>query len=267
MIQRLKWVAALVIAVVLLAGCNLAAKVVVQPNGSGFYSVIMSVPNAASNPGGARLAAVRSGAAKSKVPLTVTSYSANGSSGAKLTFHFLSLADLNAESHRLAANGGGGIGVTVGRDTHGWNFSASTANSLITPPSSSGPGNSSLAKTLNSQINLALVVQLPGAPAENNARAVTHTATTSTFSWTLSAAQSGTGLQASTTYVGNQANVSLATALTPVHAAPVSSRGSGGLSGGTIGLIAGGVVVILAGAALVVVLRKRRQAVPAIEPG
>ncbi|HWD55856.1 MAG TPA: hypothetical protein VG346_12075 [Acidimicrobiales bacterium] len=261
MLRRLKWVAALLAGVVVLAGCNLAAKVVVQPNGSGFYSVIMAVPNAPSNPGRALLAAVRSGAARSKVPLTVTAYSANGSSGAKLTFHFLSLADLNAESHRLAASGSGGIGVTVDRDNHGWNFSASTANSLITPAASSGPGNSSLAKTLNSQINLALIVQLPGAPAENDARAVTHTATTSTFTWTLSSAQTGTGLQASTTYVGNQANVKLATAVTPV-ASGTSATVSSGLSGGTIALIAGAAVIVLGGGALAIVLRRRRH--PAI---
>jgi hypothetical protein len=267
--KRLKWVGALLVALVLLTGCNLAAKVVVQPDGSGSYSVIMTVPNAASSPGQAIVSALRKGAAKSKIPLSVAAYSGNGSSGAKLTFHFLSLADLDAESHRLAASGQGGIGVTVDRDAHGWNFTGSTANSLITPAASSGAGNSAFAKTINSQITIALVVQLPGAPAENNAKNVTHSATTSTFTWSLSSTQSGTDLQASTTYVGNQANVKLATALTHVASAS-SSTGSGGSgwSAGMVALVAGGAVIVLAAGAYLVVRRRRAGAIgePAAAP-
>jgi hypothetical protein len=221
----------------------------------------MTVPNAASNPGQVLLTAIRKGAAKSNVPLSVSAYSSNGSSGAMMTFHFLSLADLNAESHRLAAGGRGGIGVTVDRDANGWNFSASTAHSLITPSGTSGAGNSSFAKTINSVINIALVVRLPGAPAKNNANAVTHTATSSTFTWNLSSTSAGTVVQASTTYVGNQANVKLATAVTPVASASHSS-GSSGWSGGTIALVAGGAVLVLGAAALgiVMVSRRRREA-------
>ncbi len=265
MAGRLKWVAALLAALVLLAGCNLAAKVVVQPDGSGSYSVIMTVPNAPSNPGGALFTAVRKGAATSNVPLTVTAYSANGSSGAKMTFHFLSLADLTAESHRLAASGQGGIGVTVDRDAHGWNFSASTASSLIKPPGSSGPASNALGSVLNAQITIALVVQLPGAPAENNAKSVTHTATTSTFTWALSSSQTGTGLQASTTYVGNQANVKLATGLTHVASASkaTASSGGSGWSAGMIALVAGGAVIVLGAGAYLVVRRRRTVAAAA----
>ena len=268
MSRRLKWAVALVGALVLLSGCNLAAKVVVQPDGSGSYSVIMTVPNAPSDPGQAIVAAVRKGAAKSKIPLTVASYSANGSSGAKLTFHFLSLADLNAESQRLAASGEGGIGVTVDRDAHGWNFTASTANSLITPTASSGAGNSAFAKTINSQITVALVVQLPGAPAENNAKSVTHSATASTFTWSLSSTQTGTDLQASTTYVGNQGNVQLATALTHVASASTStgSSAASGWSAGMIALVAGGAVIVLGAGAYLVVRRRRTVAAPAPAP-
>jgi hypothetical protein len=264
---RLKWVAALLGLLVLLAGCNLAAKVVVQPDGSGYYSVIMTVPNAPSNPGRALLTAVRRGAATSNVPLTVTAYSADNSSGAKMTFHFLSLADLNAESHRLAAHGQGGIGVTVDRDSHGWNFSASTANSLIKPAGSSGPASNALGSALNAQISIGLIVQLPGAPAENNAKTVTHTATASTFTWTLLSTQTGTGLQASTTFVGNQANVKLATGLTSVASASKptgssSSSGSSGWSAGMVALVAAGAVIVL-GAGTYLVLRRRRPTVAA----
>lgn len=268
MSRRLKWAVGLLAALVLLSGCNLAAKVVVQPDGSGSYSVIMTVPNAASNPGQALLTAVRRGATKSNVPLTVAAYSANGSSGAKLTFHFLSLADLNAESHRLAASGQGGIGVTVDRDARGWNFTASTANSLITPTAPSGAGNSAFAKTINSQISIALVVQLPGAPAENNAKSVTHSSTASTFTWSLSSTQTGADLQASTIYVGNQANVKLASALTPVASASKSTGSSGGSgwSAGMIALVAGGAVIVLGAGAYLVVRRRRTVPEAALAP-
>src|SRR5580700_10590733 len=138
MVRRLLYAVVGLAVLVLLAGCNLAAKVVVQPDGSGSYSVIMSVPNAPSNPGQALYSAVQRGATGSDFPLTVTRYSSGGGSGAMLTFHFQSLADLNAESHRLAAAGKGGIGVTVYRDANGWHFSASTALSLITAPALNG---------------------------------------------------------------------------------------------------------------------------------
>ena len=81
------------------------------------------------------------------------------------------------------------------------------------------------------------------------------------ITWTLSSTQSGTGLQASTTYVGNRANVNLATTLTPVASGSGStgSSGSSGPSGGTIALIAGGAVIVLGGAALAIVLVRRRH--------
>ncbi len=265
MTGRLKWMAAALVALVLLAGCNLAAKVVVQPDGSGYYSVIMTVPNAPSHPGQALYAAVRKGANQSNVPLTVAPYTAGTNSGAKMTFHFLSLSDLNAESHRLASAGKGAIGVTISRDAHGWNFSASTARSLITPPGSNGaPGSNGLGAVLNSVISIDLIVQLPGSPGENNATSHTRTATTTTFTWVLSSAQSSAAPQASTTYVGNQANVKLATAMTPV-ASGTTSTGSSGTSGGTIALIAGAAVIVLGGAAVAIVLLRRRHATSASE--
>ena len=90
----------------------------------------------------------------------------------------------------VVVSGKGAIGVTINRDSHGWNFSASTARSLITPPGTNGvPGSTGLAAVLNSVISIDLVVQLPGAPGENNATSHTHTATSTTFTWVLSSAQ------------------------------------------------------------------------------
>lgn len=264
---RIKLAAAAVLALVLLAGCNLGAKVVVQPDGSGSYTVVMSVPNAASNPGHSLYTALNSAAATSNVPLTVHPYSSGGTSGASLTYHFLSLADLNAESQRLAASGKGGIGVTVSRDSTGWHFSASTANSLIKPSAAAGSQGSSpaLRSLANQVINIYLIVQLPGAPAENNAKTVTHTATSSTFNWVMSSAQTGTVVQASTTFVGNQANVKLASALTSV-ASSTHSGGSSSLSGSSIGLIAAGAVVVALGAGALIVTRRRRAVPPVEDP-
>ena len=262
--DRLLLAAAALVALVVLAGCNLGATVVVQPDGSGYYTVVMSVPNSPSHAGRALYTALNSAAAKSNVPLTVHPYSTAGSSGATMTYHFLSLADLNAESQRLAASGKGGIGVNVTRDSDGWHFSASTANSLITPSGSSGnSGSPALRGLVNQVITINLMAQLPGAPAENNAKSVTHTATTSTFTWLLSSNQTGTDMQASTTYVGNQANVKLATALTPVASASTTSSGGSGLSGGMVALIAFGAVVVLGAGAYVIV--RRRRAVPDLE--
>lgn len=263
--RRIGLVAAALVALIVLAGCNLGAKVVVEPDGSGYYTVVMTVPDAPSHPGRAIYAALSGAAAQSNVPLTVQPYNAAGNTGATLTYHFLSLADLDAESHRLAASGKGGIGVTVTRDASGWHFSGSTAGSLIDAPgSTSSSGSPALRNIVNQAINIDLIVQLPGVPAENNAKSVTHTATTSTFSWVLASSQLGSGLQASTTFVGNQANVKLAGALTPVL---ISGRsgGSSGLSAGTIALIAVGGAVIVFGVAAAVVLARRRKAVPAVE--
>jgi hypothetical protein len=118
---------------------------------------------------------------------------------------------------------------------------------------------------INSVFSLALIVQLPGAPAANNAKNVTHSSTTSTFTWSLSSA-TATTLQASTTYVGNQANVKLANALTPVASASTSSSsgsGGSGWSGGMIALVAGGAVIVLGAGALFIV--RRRQAGVALQ--
>lgn len=261
---RIKLVAATIVALVVLAGCNLGAKVVVEPDGSGYYTVVMTVPDASSNPGRAIYAALNSAAAQSKVPLTVHPYSSGGNSGASMTYHFLSLADLNAESNRLATSGKGGIGVTVTRDSTGWNFSASTANSLIKPSgSTSAAGSPALRGLVNQAINIDLTVQLPGVPGENNAKTVTHTATSSTFVWSLASSQVGTDLQASTTYVGKQADVKLASALTPVRSG--GGSGGSGTSAGTIALVATGAAVVLLGAGALVVVFRRRHAVPAVE--
>lgn len=258
-------------ALLLLTGCNLAAKVVVQPDGSGSYSVIMSLPKSAgSDPGQTLYRAAQRGATQSDIPLTVAPYSAPGASGVMLTFHFKSLNDLNAESHRLAASGKGAIGVTVERDASGWHFSASTAGSMIMPSDESGangsggvtggPINSS---QLGSLISVDLVVTLPGAPAENNAKTVAHTDTASTFTWVLSSVQPSV-VRASTTYVGNQANVKLATALTP--AVGRSSSGGAGVSGTTVALLAVGSVLVVAAAGTALVLARRRKGSPPSEP-
>lgn len=266
MIRRVALTIAALGTLVVLAGCNLGATVVVHPDGSGSYTVVMSVPDAPSNPGRAIYTALQRASTQADIPLTVTRYSSAGSSGAAMTFHFLSLADLNAETHRLAASGKGGIAVTVNRDATGWHFSASTSNSLITSAGANGaPGSPALGNLVNQVINIDLIAQLPGAPAENNAKSVTHTATSSTFTWVLSSSQTGTGMQASTTYVGNQANVKLATALTPVASASHSGGGSSSAwSGGMIALVAGGAVIVLGAAALgIVLLSRRRHASPA----
>ena len=101
---------------VVLTGCNIASKVVVNPNGSGTYSVILTVPSGKA--AGAVLSALQNAATKSRVPLQVTPVSLGGESGAKATFTFQSLRDLNAES-AVVASSGDGLGVTIHRDSDG----------------------------------------------------------------------------------------------------------------------------------------------------
>lgn len=266
MIRRIASIAVALAVLLVLTGCNLAAKVIVQPDGSGYYTVIMTVPKAASDPGLAVYRALQQGAAKSNVPLTVTRYTAGNDSGAAMSFHFLSLADLNAESHRLAAAHAGGIGVTIKRNGSGWHFTASVSQSIISaPPSGSGyTGGIIDASQLNSLVSIDLIVQLPGAPGENNAKSVTHSASSSTFTWSLSTTQAGTVVQASTTYVGNQSHVKLATAFTPV-ATSGGGSGSSGWSAGTMALVAAGGAVVVLGAGALVVVTRRRRAVPTAE--
>jgi hypothetical protein len=251
--RRVTLALAAVAAVLVLTGCNLAAKVTVQPDGSGSYSIVMAVPDSSSNSGQALYGVLQKAAATSDFPLTVSRYSANGASGAAMSFHFHSLKDLNAESQRLAASGKGGIGVTVDRDGSGWHFSASTAHGLVNPDGASSIGISSI-------ISVDLIVRLPGAPGQNNAKTVTHTASMSTFTWDLTSAQTATTVQAATTYVGNQANVRLATAVTPVHHGAALSNVSTGLSvGAIIGIVVG--VVAIFGTLVAFVLRRRRKTV------
>jgi hypothetical protein len=267
--RRLKLAAAGLIMLVGLAGCTIASKVVVRPNGSGTYSVVMSVPNGSGNPGAALYGALQKAAANSNVPLQVTKYAAGGESGGEATFAFKSLADLDAESARLASSAGG-LGVIIHRDGAGWHFSASSAQGLIAPPGASSKGVTGGpidGSALAAIARISVLVQMPGAPGENNATAVTHTATATTFTWALSTARTASGLQASTTFVGNQGSVKLTDGITAVSAhstdGPIS--GGGGLSTLDMGLIGGGVVVLL-GAGAFVTTRRRSTALSSSNP-
>jgi hypothetical protein len=267
MSRRRKLAAAGVAVLILMTGCNLASRVVVEPDGSGTYSVILTVPDAPSNPGHALYESVLKGSAKSDVPLKVIPYSTAGNSGAMTTFHFLSLADLNAESQRLASSGGGGIGVDINRDATGWHFSASSAQTLLAPPAggtaagaTGSPGGPISASALNSLLSISVVVQLPGAPSQNNAKNVTHSPSTSTFTWTLAPGQVSTTLQAATTFVGNQGNVKLSSAMTAAHAhaATAAVPPTHGSSHSELYGITAAALVLLAAGALVLSRRSVR---------
>jgi hypothetical protein len=252
-------VAALVLLVVL-TGCNIASKVVVNPDGSGTYSVILTVPSGKA--AGAVLSALQNAATKSRVPLQVTPVSLGGESGAKATFTFQSLRDLDAES-AVVASSGDGLGVAIHRDGTGWHFSAASATGLTSSSNGAVQGSTGgpiSGAALASVATIAVMVQLPGTPAENNATRVTHSSTTTTFSWNLQVGRTNAGLQASTSFVGNQANVRLGSALTPIApAGPSASGGGSGMHGGTIALIVGGAIVVLLALGAAVVVTRRRQ--------
>jgi hypothetical protein len=261
MIRRVAVGALGVVLVALLAACNLTSRVVVRPDGSGTYSVNLTVPNGKTNAGASLYKAVHTATSHSNVPLQVAPYTAGDEGGAQLTFAFRSLADLEAESARLAKLGGGLGGITVSRDQSGWHFATNLAQSLVAPPGqgANGPtGGVINPSAFSSLIHLSVIVELPGAPAENNATAVTHSATTSTFNWVMTVGKPAPPLQAGTTFVGDQVSVRLASALTPVSGGS-SSSGSGGVSGLAIaGLGAGAVVLVSAGT---FGIRRRRRRV------
>jgi hypothetical protein len=249
--------AALVVLLVL-TGCNIASKVVVNPNGSGTYSVILTVPKGKA--AGAVLGALQKAAAKSRVPLNVTPVSLGGEAGAKATFTFQSLRDLDAES-AVVASSGDGLGVNIHRDTGGWHFTAASANGLTSPPGGSAQvstGGPISGDALASIATISVIVQLPGTPAQNNATSVAHSSTTSTFTWNLQIGRANAGLQASTTFVGNQANVRLSSALTPIAPAGSGTSSGSGMSGTTIALIAGGAIVVVLGVGALVLSRRRK---------
>jgi hypothetical protein len=248
---------ALVVAVVL-TGCNIASKVVVHPDGSGTYSVTLTVPNGSGNPGQALLTAMQSAATKNRVPLHVSPVSGGGESGAKATFTFQSLSDLNSESAVLASSGG--LGVVITRDAKGWHFTTASASGLIRPPGGTSPQNTGgpiSGEAIAAIANISINVQLPGLPGVNNASRVDHSASSSTFTWALAPGKTNTGLQASTNFVGNQASVKLASGMTPIAPRTPAAVSAAGVSGSAMALIIGGAVVAMALVALVVSRRRR----------
>jgi hypothetical protein len=253
--RRLTRAAVGLVAVLVLAGCNLASHIVVRPDGSGTYSVVVTVEDGTGDAGQALYASVKASAAKSKVPLPVERYSAGKESGAKISYAFRSLADLKAEAARLAAVGSGLGGVDITRDGTGWHFSASSAEGLVRPPGSAAgsPGGIIDPSQLGGLITLSVIVELPGSPAESNATAVTHGTTTSTFTWALPVGREATPLEASTAFVGRQASVQLATDLTPV----ATSSGHSGLGGRGVALILVAAAVVAAGVGLLIDRRGR----------
>ena len=249
-------------AVLLLSACNIITRVVVHPDGSGTYSLVLTAPVGATgdDPGPAILTQLRKAAAASNVPLHVQAYRANGESGARAYFDFRSLPDLKAESADLAAAGTGLNAVIVDRTGTGWHFASATVPGLAVPPMAQGaPGGPITATPLTGIVHVSIVVELPGAPGVNNATAVTRNATTSTFNWVVNVGQPAAGLQASTTFVGNQATVALASKLTTLGAPPAH-----GTSHVLPVLLIAGAAALLAGAAFL--LLRRRRAGAAADP-
>jgi hypothetical protein len=93
---------------------------------------------------------------------------------------------------------------------------------------------------------------------------VTAAATTTRFAWNLAAGRTATDLSATTTFVGNQRSVALATTLTTLKSstaaspAPVSASGKHDDGVSRIGLSVAVVAVLLAGVGGLMLLRRRR---------
>ena len=257
-----------IVAVLALCACNAGSQIVVQPDGSGTFSTVLTVEGTA---GDALYQSVQKAESSSTVPLTVTRYTSGAESGAKISAPFRSLNDLTAIGKNLGSSAGL-AGVAVAKAKSGWTFVAHSTDGLVRP---SGAATGSTGGVIDGAqlagvVHMSVSVALPGAPGKTNADTVTHTATTTTFVWKLAAGRTAEDLAAATTFVGNQKSVALSTALTslkssaaagatpaagPVSAAAASGSGHGMIAGAGIGVA----VLIIAGAIILLLVRSRRS--------
>ena len=223
------------IAVLVMTGCEVSSTIVVEEDGSGSYAMTLLMKDGKDEAGKKLFDAVKAAAAKSEMPLPVERVTRGDMSGAKVAFEFRSLADLEAETKRLAESGAGLGGVEIERGSTGWRFGASTDGGFVRDPSSAqsgAPGGAIDPAQLGELVHLSVVVTLPGAPGSSNATGATNDETTSTFRWALVLGRDASVLDASTTFVGDQASVPLATELTPLRELSSSSdSGDGGADG------------------------------------
>lgn len=259
--------AVLLLAVALVAGCDASSHVVVHPDGSGTYGMVLSIDGGPEHAGDDVYRSVREALSDSEVPIAVHRYDKDGQVGAELRFTFRSLADLQAEVDRVAKLGGGLGEIALDRSDTGWHFT-STATGLDGPPRAEGldvgPSGGPIDPTrLLALYHLSVTVDLPGAPGVSNATAVTRHGDTTTFTWKLEAGRQPGPLDATTTFLGNQGDVDLATRLTPVRSSRASDDDGDSGSGPVIAVVAG---VVLAGTGATLLVRRRRRATGNREP-
>jgi hypothetical protein len=270
--------AVLVLAIALTSACDATPHLVVHPDGSGTFSMVItdtSGPAGASGgPAGgdtlfSELKAVASLSGGSMSVDRVT----GAQPGARLTYNFLSLDDLRAELTRLqdlsvlgGVGGAGGSAITLTRDNSGWSFVARPqALSIPRPPSSdNGDPNAPTNALAGAALHLVLVVELPGSPGDSNASSVTSTATSTQFTWTLDIdannlpARGGLGsLRASTVFVADQGSVPLARGVSPLRGVGAIPTDTG--SAGARLAIALSVLAVLVGIGYLIARRQRRR--------
>jgi hypothetical protein len=117
------------------------------------------------------------------------------------------------------------------------------------------PGGPITATPLTGIVHVSIVVELPGAPGVNNATAVTHNASTSTFDWVVNVGQPAGALQASTTFIGNQASVALASKLTTLSGPPAAGKTH------VLPVVLIAAAALLAGGVAFLLIRRRRTTV------
>ena len=262
-LKRLLWLAGLVF---LLAGCTLGSQLVVNPDGSGTYATTLTASGAAGN---SLFNAVQQVSQTSGVPMKISRASGGGETGVTMSFGFKSLQDFAAISAKLGSATGTGLGgVTFNRGSTGWTFSANVPGGLTSPAGDSqtgSPGGLIDTSKLGALVHMSVAVTLPGSPGPNNATAVTHSATTTTFEWSLPVGRTAGALDAATAFVGNQGSVPLSTALTTLRSGPRSGHSSS--STATILVVVFVVLGVLILAAAAVFVRRRRVSQPvAAEP-
>src|ERR1700712_4481453 len=107
------------LALLLVAACNISSTVKVSPDGSGSYTVqVLASPKEAS--GDAIYSQMKQSVRKVRVAAKLTKISEHGLNGAEIRVDFKSLRDLQAISEALSATSGTLGGIKVTRASVGW---------------------------------------------------------------------------------------------------------------------------------------------------
>lgn len=187
----------LLLAIVLLSGCEMRAELVVKKDGSGTMTYVLGIDKASIKPGADPLAGLKANAAKAPFPVRVTDYSTDKVVGVRASFDFRSLGDLRSKLTQLNAGRGRTFvfdDLSVTKSGSGWRLAAHAGDPLL--GKDAVPIDVSQA---NAAVDVRFVATLPGARASANATAVRSADGATTYEWRIPAGKGDLNLLARTT--------------------------------------------------------------------